>query len=68
MKPNEIGSIGIDCKCLGPRDEECSVMFYFTENLYVVFFFCGPRVQSLPESGARGNDLDIEDRWIDRVC
>ena len=39
MKPNEIGSIGIDCKCLGPRDEECSVMFYFTKNLYVVCFF-----------------------------
>ena len=32
-----------------------------------VWGFCGPRVQSLPESGARGKDLDIGDRWIDSV-
>ena len=63
MKPNDIGSIGIHWKGLGLRDEEWGIMFSLGES---VWGFCGPRVQSLPESVARGNDLDMEDRWIDR--
>ena len=64
MKPNEISLIGNYGKGLGPRDEEGSIMFSLGES---VWGSCGPRVQSLPESGARGKDLDIEDRWIDSV-
>ena len=63
MKPNEIvGSIGIRVKGLEPREWSIRESVWgFCQG------FCGPRVQSLPESGARGKDLDIEDRWIDSL-
>ena len=63
MRPNEIvGSIGIRVKGLEPREWSIRESVWgFCQG------FCGPRVQSLPESGARGKDLDIEDRWIDSL-